>query len=450
MSPHHASRYPAGIPWIIATEGAERFSYYGMRAILTTFLVTQFFNPGADPALQAAAEAEANARTHFFVSLAYFMPLVGALLADGLFGRYRVILGFALVYCLGHACLALFDSHLEGFMAGLFLLALGAGGIKANVSAFVGTQFVDRLDRPGQEALLARAYGWFYFSINAGAVVAMALTPWLLATRGPAWAFGVPGLFMALATLLFWLGRRHYRHEPRTGLADAAARGVFLAELKGAWRVLALFAFIPFFWALWDQCQSEWVLQAAHLDLQLLPGLTVLPAQVQLANPALVLLLIPLLTTQVYPALQRRGISIAPTRRMLAGLVLTAASFAVITGIQHAIDAGGQPSVWWQLLAYLLLTTGEVLVSVTGLEFAYTQAPPRLKSLIAAFWLLTVSIGNLGVALVNDSIASGGFFAGLTGASFYAFFTALMLVVLGVFGVVAGRLFPVPSAGSAR
>ena len=431
-------RYPAGVPWIIATEASERFSYYGMRAILTTYLVTQFFNPGGDPALRVAAEAEANARTHLFVSLAYFMPLLGAWLADGWLGRYRVILGLSLVYCLGHACLALFDDRLDGFMAGLLLLALGAGGIKANVSAFVGAQFA-QADSVEGRIQVARAYGWFYFSINAGAVLSMALVPWLLEHHGAAVAFGVPGLFMALATLLFWLGRHHYRHDPP---AHPREWPQLLAEWRGAWRVLALFAFMPVFWALWDQSQSEWVLQAGHLDLTLLPGLVLLPGQVQLANPALVLMLIPLLTTGIYPALQRRGLSPTPVRRLLTGLLLTALAFVVIALIQERIDAGGQPSVWWQLLAYLLLTTGEVLVSVTGLEYAYTQAPPRLRSVITACWLLTVSLGNLGVGLVNASIAQGGFFARLAGADFYWFFTGLMLLVAWLFARLAHRLLP--------
>lgn len=434
------ARYPRGIPWIIATEAAERFSYYGMRSILTVYLVSQFFNPSGDAALQATAEAQANAQTHLFVSLAYFMPVIGALLADGLFGRYRVILGLSLVYCVGHLCLALFDDSLDGFAFGLLLLALGAGGIKANVSAFVGSQFEGSADA-ATPALMAKAYGWFYFSINAGAVVAMALMPWLLEHQGARVAFGVPGLFMALATLLFWRGRRHYRFEPPpTRRFGRAERRVLLADLRAAAPVLLVFAFIPPFWALWDQSQSAWVLQAGKLDLQLWPGLSLLPAQVQLANPALVLLLIPLFTHGVYPGLARLGLAPTPLRRIGIGLLLTALAFVVIALIQEGVDAGQRPSVWWQLLAYLLLTMGEVLVSVTGLEYAYTQAPVRLKSVLTAFWLLTISLGNLAVGLINTSIADGGFFARYVGADYYWLFVAIMLVVTTGFAMVARRL----------
>ncbi len=434
-------RYPKGIAYIIATEAAERFSYYGMRSILTLYLVAQFFNPGHDPALQAAAEAAANEKTHLFVSLAYFMPVIGAVLADALFGRYRVILVLSLVYCLGHLCLAVFDDHLDGFSFGLLLLAMGAGGIKANVSAFVGSQFEGRLEQPGQPDLMAKAYGWFYFSINIGAVVSMASVPWLLEHMGPRVAFGVPGLFMLLATFVFWRGRRHYRHEPLPTLRFTRQRWQQLrSDLRAAARVLLVFAFIPAFWALWDQSQSEWVLQAGKLDLELLPGLSLLPAQVQLSNPLLVLLLIPLFTYRVYPFMRSLGLEPTPLRRIGTGLLVTALSFVVIAWIQGLVDAGHRPSVWWQLLAYAILTVGEVMVYITGLEYAYTQAPARLKSLLTAAWLLTVSIGNLAVSLINGSIVDGGFFAQFSGAAYYWLFVKIMLAVTLGFAVTTAWL----------
>jgi len=427
-------RYPKGVAYIVATEAAERFSYYGMRSILTVFLVSQFFNPTLDPALQAGAEAAANERTHLFVSLAYFMPVIGAILADGFFGRYRVILALSLLYCLGHLCLALFDDSLDGFTLGLLLLAMGAGGIKANVSAFVGSQFEGRLDALGRSDLMSRAYGWFYFSINIGAVLSMATVPWLLEHMGPKVAFGVPGLFMLLATLLFWRGRRHYVHEPAPTLRLSQRNWAQLfADLRSSLRVLLVFAFIPAFWALWDQSQSEWVLQAGKLDLTLFPGVTLLPAQVQLSNPVFVLLLIPLFTYRVYPFVRSLGLEPTPLRRIGAGLLLTALSFVIIAWLQEAVDAGLRPSVWWQILAYLVLTMGEVMVYITGLEYAYTQAPARLKSVLTAAWLLTVSIGNLAVSLINGSIVDGGFFAQFTGAAYYWLFVKIMLVVTAGF-----------------
>jgi POT family proton-dependent oligopeptide transporter len=423
-------RYPRSIPFIVATEAGERFSYYGMRSILTVYLVSQFFNPTANPALQAAAEAAANEKTHLFVALAYFMPVLGALLADVFWGRYRVVLGVSLLYCVGHLLLAIFDQRLDGFSLGLLLLAIGAGGIKSNVTAFVGDQF-DESNR----ALLEKSYGWFYFSINAGAVVSMALIPWLLEHAGARVAFGVPGIFMLAATALFFSGRRHYRHEPPRALRVDAAQ--WRERLRVVLRLLVIFAFVPAFWALWDQSQSEWVLQAEKLDLTLWPGLVLLPAQVQLANPVFILSLIPVFTYGVYPALKAIGLDFTPLRRIGAGLFLTALSFVVIAGVQQRIEAGVLPSVWWQILAYLLLTVAEILVNITGLEYAYRQAPEGMKSFIAALWLLTVAVGNILVSRVNASILAGGFFAQYTGAAYFWFFVKFMLVMASAFVAVA-------------
>jgi POT family proton-dependent oligopeptide transporter len=134
-------RYPKSVPFIIGNEAAERFSFYGMRSILATFLVAQFFNPGGDAALQGVAVAKANETTHFFVSLAYTMPFIGAILADWFFGKYKVILYISILYCIGHLLLAVYDHDLSGFRIGLLLIAIGAGCIKSCVSANVGDQF---------------------------------------------------------------------------------------------------------------------------------------------------------------------------------------------------------------------------------------------------------------------------------------------------------------------
>jgi proton-dependent oligopeptide transporter, POT family len=116
-----SDKYPSAIPYIIGNEAAERFSFYGMRSILPIFLVAQFFNPSGNPALQAVAEAKSNEQTHLFVSLAYFTPIIGAIMADWFFGKYKVILYISIVYCIGHLFLAKFDTDLTWFGYGLTL-----------------------------------------------------------------------------------------------------------------------------------------------------------------------------------------------------------------------------------------------------------------------------------------------------------------------------------------
>jgi POT family proton-dependent oligopeptide transporter len=147
-----------------------------------------------------------------------------------------------------------------------------------------------------------------------------------------------------------------------------------------------------------------------HINLGF-TSFTVLPGQVQTANPIFLLSFIPLFTYFVYPFLDKIGVKTTPLRRLGAGLFLTAASFVIIAFVQMRVDAGNHPSVWWQIFAYVVLSAAEVLVSITGLEYAYTQAPKSMKSTMSAIWLLTVAAGNLFDALVNGNISKGGFFA---------------------------------------
>src|SRR5437763_9792360 len=129
---------PAGIPYIVGNEAAERFSFYGMVTILVVFMTEHLRGP--DGALSVMKEDDAKVYYHSFLSAVYFFPILGALISDALLGKYRTILSFSIIYCLGHLALALDDTRV-GLVAGLSLIAVGSGGIKPCVSAHVGDQF---------------------------------------------------------------------------------------------------------------------------------------------------------------------------------------------------------------------------------------------------------------------------------------------------------------------
>ena len=431
------SGFPRSVPFIIGSEVAERFSYYGMLTILPTFLVGEFFNPTHSVALTAGAEARANELVHSFSALGYALPVLGAVLADWVLGKYRVILYLSILYCGGHALLAAFSGDLAGFRLGLLVVAVGMGGIKSSVTANLGDQFDQR-----NAHLLPKAYGWFQMSIDVGAAVATVLTPLLYAHFGAAVAFGVPGLLMGTAALTFWLGRRRYVRVPPTGFRAGFHQTFGPGEGRAALRrVLAVFAFVPVLWMLNEQSSSEWVLQATHLNRELWPGFRPLAEQLQVVGIVFGIGLNPLLTYGLYPALARRGVRVTPLRRMGAGMVIAALAEFVVGGVQLRLEAGGSPpSAWWQVLAYCVNTTGVIMVAITGLEYAYTHAPKALKSLTTSLWILTIAAANFGLSLLNGSIARGGWLAGLQGANFYWFFVGLMAVNVGLFALVASRL----------
>lgn len=420
-----------------------------MKAILTVYLMQGFY----------FSEDAANEKTHLFVALTYLLGIFGGLLADWFWGKYKTIIWLSLVYCAGHLFLAVFDTQVNGFMFGLLLIAIGAGGIKPCVSANVGDQF-DKTN----EHLIGKVFDIFYFSINLGSVVSTLYIPELLERYGPSVAFGVPGILMGLATLVFWLGRKKYKQVPPSGykgenfmavnlyalfhigrkkkgenLLDVAKEKYateVVEDMKAVWRIIAIFSFIPIFWALYDQNGSEWVIQAKRMDREFL-GHVWLPAQIQTINPILILAFIPLFSYIIYPGIERLGIKVTPFRKIGAGLLLTAISFIFIALIQEKIDQGQTPNIVWQLTAYTIITMAEILISITGLEFAYTQAPKSMKSTIMSLWLFTVFAGNIFVSLINGNKANKGFFSTLTGAGYYWFFFWLMIVFFVLYLMVS-------------
>lgn len=521
--PAPRANLPGQITYIIGNEGCERFSFYGMRNILTQFLASSSLLFAAQEVVSKAdREGAAKEVFHTFVLGVYFFPLLGGWLADRFLGKYRTILYLSLLYCVGHLCLALFENEKAGFFTGLFLIALGSGGIKPCVSAFVGDQFDQ-----SNKSLAKVVFDAFYWIINFGSFFASLLMPWFLRHYGASVAFGIPGILMFLATVIFWLGRGLYVNVPpspphpdsflrvarsallargqdgsgRPGLLLAAVGGVLalgflvlgfvdlgrmlltdktpwlgvaqfwclalVAALGfaglGTWwqldraqarhpmeavqgvrsvlRVLVLFLLVTPFWSLFDQKASTWVLQANTMTK---PSWFE-SSQMQALNPLLVMLLIPFNSLVLYPALERSGLQPTALRRMGAGIAFSGIAWVIIGLMQLMIDGGEPLSVTWQILPYLFITFAEVLVSTTGLEFAYSQAPAAMKSAIMACWSLSVTLGNLWVLLVNAAVRNEVVIesisqSGLGGVSFQMFFFALFaFAAAGAFGFYAAR-----------
>ncbi len=407
---------------------AERFAFYGMTSILVIFMTTHL--RGSDGAINVMAGEQATFWFHSFKSAVYFLPILGAIICDVWLAKYKTVIYFSIVYCVGFLALTVDDTRL-GLSFGLVLMAIGGGIIKPCVSANVGDQF-----GKSNQQLMSKMFGWFYFAINLGATVSMALCPWLMVKYSYRVAFAVPTLFMLLATIGFWLGRRKYVHVPAAGIGFV--KECFSGDgLKAIGKLCIIYIFVVPFWALFDQSQSSWVLQATKMNLNFC-GIELLPEQPQAFNPFLVMVMIPLFSYVIYPAINK-VFPLTPLRKISIGLFLGALSFVVSAWIEHQIVAGGRPSISWQLLAYVILTAGEIMVSITCLEFSYTQSPKKMKSFIQAIFLLTISLGNAFTAGVNWFIQNEDGTSKLTGADYYWFFVIVMLVTAVIFIFVATR-----------
>lgn len=433
------NKFPSQIKYIVGNEACERYSYYGMRSILTVFMIQVLL----------FQEAQATSVYHLFAGACYLTPVLGAWISDRILGKYKTILYLSLIYCVGHAVLAVWETKL-GLYAGLGLIALGSGGIKPCVSAHVGDQF-----KANQQHLLKKIYEVFYFMINFGSFFSTLITPWTLEKYGPSVAFGIPGILMFIATIIFWMGRKEFVHVPPSksdghglipvvmsafkhqktktsemGFLDAAIKDHSQEQIeavKAVFDIAKLFAAISVFWALFDQHGSSWVIQAMNMNLVFM-GIKFEASQIAAWNPIMVMGLIPFFSLCVYPFCEKLGISMTPIRRMTWGMFVGAISFVIIAFIQVWMDVSADKvNVMWQFFPYLVITMAEVMISITGLEFAYTQAPRSMKSSIMSIWMLTVFFGNLITAYVSEvnffPVASFGYFM------FFAILMALFAVI---------------------
>ncbi|XP_078323604.1 solute carrier family 15 member 1-like isoform X2 [Crassostrea virginica] len=361
-----SQKYPKSVYFILGNEFCERFSYYGMRAVLILYLTNWL----------GFSEDVGTAIFHSFVMLCYLSPLIGAVLADGYLGRYKTILIVSLVYAAGNlvmAITALPPPEWYGPAVGLILIGLGTGGIKPNVSSFGADQF-----RADQEKERYTFFSAFYFAINLGSMLSIVLTPILRAdvkcygNECYPLAFGIPAALMVLATIIFIAGSSLYKKVPPSGnligrvfkciwsgmygklkswgssdkkehwlyYADSSKfEHEFIREVQILLKVLFMFLPAPLFWALSDQQGSRWTLQAEKLNGDMGVFGTIKPDQMSAINPLLILLLIPIFEKFIYPCLEKCKCLHRPLQRMSAGMILTMISFIMAGFLQMKIEA---------------------------------------------------------------------------------------------------------------
>ena len=448
-------RLPRAVRYIVSNEACERFSFYGMSTILVPYM-QDFLHWD---------RTRAEGVYHDFVAAAYAMTVVGGWLSDRFFGRYKTILWLSYGYVLGHAVLSAGDltpgMRVAALYLGMSLIVIGQSGIKPNLSAFLGDQF-----RQEQKGMLDRVYSLFYIAINIGSAASQIATPWLLAGcalgagklcggSAVAWAFGVPGILMALSLVIYLAGKDLYVRVPpagkdpnsfgsvaftrlTSGVSAAVARhGEEPVEgMRSVFRIAFVFTPIIAFWALYFQYGSSWFNQAEAMDRDVL-GWHMEAAQMESLNALLILVMVPLFAYLIYPALERAGVRMTMLRRMAAGMFFAVPAFLSAAMIQHWIEAGQHPHIGWQVIQYVLISISETMVSVTALEFAYTQAPRSMKGTLMSLWFLTIGLGSFVTSLVTRHVS----FDSRTG--YFLFWSAFMLGGSLLFAVIAAAYKPV-------
>lgn len=372
--------YPLSIFFIVVNEFCERFSYYGMRAVLVLYF-KYFLNWDDD---------FATSIYHVFVALCYLTPILGAIVADSWLGKFKTIIYLSIVYALGQIAMAIsaihditdqdkngspdnMTFHVVLSMVGLFLIALGTGGIKPCVAAFGGDQFANH-----QEKQRRTFFSVFYLCINGGSLLSTIITPILRAqkcgihTKMECYplAFGVPAALMVVALVVFIVGspmyfkdkpqgnimldvckcigfaiKNRYRHRSKRypkrehwmDWAEEKYEKLLIAQIKMVLKVLFLYLPLPMFWTLFDQKGSRWTLQATTLNGDF-GAFIVQPDQMQTFNPILILTLVPIMDNVVYPLIKKCGLNFSPLKRMTVGMFLAAMAFVCAAVVQLEVD----------------------------------------------------------------------------------------------------------------
>jgi len=418
------NRHPKGFWFIFWGELAERASFYGMRTLLLLYMVNKL----------GYTDANAGSVTQLFTAFCYILPIVGGYIADQWLGKFKTIIYFAIPYLLGHIILGTF-THEVGFYTALFLLAGGSGTIKPNISTLMGLMY----QKAGKEHMMTQAFSWFYMAINIGAAATTFTLPIIRDNYGYSTAFMAPTILMAVALGVFYLGKKHY---PVEEIKRGKDKPIKTQEQKREdrrvlVRLSGLFLMIVFFWSIFDQSQSTWTLFARdymNLDVSVFSWQWhVPPDAIQSINPVLIVLMTPLFAWLWGKTDRSERYRLSSPTKMLLGFILVVLcmgtmSVAGYLGVQSRI------TILWEVGAYILITMGELCISVVGLQLAFEEAPERMKSVITGIFLFTVFLGNIlaaWFARLYTATSPGNYFGGLT----------IMIAIVTIIFYFIGRKF---------
>lgn len=431
-APSVPTNHPIGLRFFFWGEFAERCSYYGMRAILPLYLTTRLGMP----------DDKASEWYYMFKMACYFLPLLGGWLADRYLGKYWTIVGFSVPYVIGQLLVGIETDWIV--MVALFLCAMGSGVIKPNISALMG-QTYDQL-RPGQGQLRASAFLWFYFAVNVGAFISLLALPIIRNKFGYQVAFLVPAAFMTVALLIFAAGKRHYAVET-IGPAPPQTPEEKAEQWQVLGRLFGVFFLVIFFWVVYEHNDTQWTFFARdHIDLSM-PSWApswleatdkegngtgqIAPDQFQFINALCVLGFI-LFFQWFWPTVDPTGKRFPQTTKVLLGFVFTGAAPGLLALAAQGTADGVKVTMWWIIVAYIVLTLGEVLLYGTMLDLSYAYAPDRMKGFVTACFLVTNALGNL----INSQYAKT-YNTRMTPETFFAVDAAMCVGAAVVFFFVA-------------
>jgi len=437
-------RQPPGLFLLFGVEMWERFSFYGMRAFLTLFLISKAGGFGW-------SKEQASHLYGWYQGLVYLTPLLGGYLADRLIGTHRSVIIGGLVIAAGHFCLAV--PARPTFFLGLLLIILGTGFFKSNISTMVGQLYSEK-DRRRDAAFTI-----FYMGINLGASMGQIVCPKLADRWGWHVGFSAAGFGMVLGLVVYLIFKRRFlgtigdipaRRVHQAEKTSIASQPLTKLEKQGIAAIAILAFFNIFFWMAFEQAGSSMTFFAEERTRRIFLGLNFLAPYFQSVNSISVILLAPVFAW-MWTRLEARGRAPSTPVRFAMGLFLLGAGFIVLVVGARISDSGIRVSPLWLIATYVLHTCGELCLSPIGLSMVTKLAPARFASLAMGAWFFSMFISDLSAGFVAgtvEKVEHGQIFHVLGGqADFFLMFvvstflagTALLALAPAVKRLMAGR-----------
>ena len=421
--------HPRGLATLFFTEMWERFSYYGMRALLTLYMTGSVMQPGL-----GFPDAKATHIYGLYTMSVYLMGIPGGFIADRFLGHYRAVLLGGIIIATGHFAMAV--PGLPFFYTGLGLIILGTGLLKPNVSTMVGTLYTR--DDPRRDA----GFSLFYMGINLGAFIAPLITGWLGQKINWHIGFAAAGFGMVIGIIQYVYGRKYLvavsgPEKPvavTTGTPAGLPEKAFTRQEWGriaAASILTLFALI--FWAGFEQAGSSLTLFADRATRLTLLGFTYPSSWFQSVEPLFVIIFSPIFAWIWLSMSRRRKEPSSPTKFTLGLFMLSLSFLLMVPAARYFQSHGTRVSPMWLVGLYFLQMVGELCLSPVGLSMVTKLSPPRVVGLMMGVWFFATAMGNY----------VAGWVAGLVGHRTYSEVFMIAFVTAAIATLILAVMIPV-------
>ena len=416
--------HPKGLFVLFFTEMWERFSYYGMRAILVLYLVTK--TTGGNPGL-GWTSGEALALYGWYTMLVYVASIPGGWIADRLIGQKKSVLIGGLTLCLGHSILAI--EQMWAFYSGLGLIIAGVGLLKPNISTMVGGLY--------KQGDIRRDKGFtiFYIGINIGAFLSSLIVGYVGEVHGWHYGFGLAGIGMLLGQIVYMAGQKHLTHVGNllTKTEDPEEKEKYnqpltKIEIDRVKVLLLSFLIVIVFWGAFEQAGGLMNIYTLEKTNRVIAGMTIPASVFQSLNAAFIILL----GTSVagyWASRSSKNKEASSLFKMAIGTMIMGTGFFFMSAASAEFDTNGSSAMYWLVLAYLFHTIGELCASPVALSFITKLAPVKYASIMMGVYFAMTGFGNKLAGFLGESASDLGEFVIFTGIAIFCIAFGLLIIV---------------------